>query len=184
MDSALTVFGERGFDAATVAEVARRCGLTTGAIYARWATKLELFEAVVDYASAQRMLLLIKNVDATPAQKLALLGDNLLNSERDDTRNLWIEACVSASREGAGDSAIIHAQETEARELAEIVDSGKEAGLIDPSLSTAAIVFLCQSLGLGTFLALRVQSPERPRPPDDEWSELIARIISAIGPAS
>ncbi len=178
------VFGERGFEAATVSEVARRCGLTSGAIYARWPSKSEMFESVVEHASAQRMLLLIKSVNATPAEKLALLGDNLLNSGRDETRNLWIEACVSASREGTGDAAIVHAQEIEAEELVEIVDAGKEAGLIDPSLSTAAIVLLCQSLGLGSFLALRVQSPERPRPSDDEWSELIARIISAIGPAN
>ncbi|MYA26111.1 MAG: TetR/AcrR family transcriptional regulator [Acidimicrobiales bacterium] len=182
LDAATAVFGERGFEAATVSEVARRCGMTSGAVYARWLSKHELFEAVVEHASAQRMLLLIKSVDATPAEKLALLGTNLLNTGRDDTRNLWIEACVSASREGTSDAAIVHAQEVEARELVEIVDAGKEAGLIDPSLSTAAIVLLCQSLGLGSFLALRVQSPERPQPDDDEWAALVARLISAIGP--
>jgi len=184
LDAAMAVFGERGYEAATVSAVARRCGMTSGAIYARWPNKQELFEAVVEHASAQRMLLLIKSVDATPAEKLALLGANLLNTGRDDTRNLWIEACVSASREGAKDAAIVHAQEVEATELVEIVDAGKEAGLIDPSLSTAAIVLLCQALGLGSFLALRVQSPERPQPPDDEWSALVARLISAIGPTS
>ena len=184
LNAAMAVFGERGYEAATVSAVARRCGMTSGAIYARWPNKQELFEAVVEHASAQRMLLLIKSVDATPAEKLALLGANLLNTGRDDTRNLWIEACVSASREGAKDAAIVHAQEVEASELVEIVDAGKEAGLIDPSLSTAAIVLLCQALGLGSFLALRVQSPERPQPPDDEWSALVARLISAIGPIS
>lgn len=184
LDAAMAVFGERGYEAATVSAVARRCGMTSGAIYARWPNKQELFEAVVEHASAQRMLLLIKSVDATPAEKLALLGANLLNTGRDDTRNLWIEACVSASREGAKDAAIVHAQEVEATELVEIVDAGKEAGLIDPSLSTAAIVLLCQALGLGSFLALRVQSPERPQPPDDEWSALVARLISAIGPTT
>lgn len=184
LDAAMAVFGERGYEAATVSAVARRCGMTSGAIYARWPNKQELFEAVVEHASAQRMLLLIKSVDATPAEKLALLGANLLNTGRDDTRNLWIEACVSASREGAKDAAIVHAQEVEASELVEIVDAGKEAGLIDPALSTAAIVLLCQALGLGSFLALRVQSPERPQPPDDEWSALVARLISAIGPTT
>ena len=184
LNAAMAVFGERGFEAATVSAVARRCGMTSGAIYARWPNKHELFEAVVEHASAQRMLLLIKSVDATPAEKLALLGSNLLNTGRDDTRSLCIEACVSASREGAKDAAIVHAQEVEARELVEIVDAGKEAGLIDPTLSTAAIVLLCQSLGLGSFLALRVQSQERPPPPDDEWSALMARLISAIGPTT
>lgn len=176
------MFGERGFDAATVADVARRCGLTTGAIYARWATKRELFEAVIEHASAQRMLLLIKSVDATPAEKLSLLGANLLTTSRDDTRSLWLEACVSGGRGGPGRSEIVHAQEVEAEELAEIVTAAKDSGVIDPSLSTDAIVFLCQSLGLGTYMAMQVQTPERPRPPDDEWSKIVARLIAAIGP--
>ena len=35
LDAATAVFGERGFEAATVSEVARRCGMTSGAVYAR-----------------------------------------------------------------------------------------------------------------------------------------------------
>ena len=176
------MFGERGFDAATVSDVARRCGLTTGAIYARWATKRELFEAVIEHASSQRMLLLIKSVDATPAEKLALLGANLLTTSRNDTRALWLEACMSGGRDGPGRSEIVRAQDIEAEELVEIVTAAKESGIIDPSLSTDAIVFLCQSLGLGTDLAMRVQGPERPRPPDEEWAKIIARLIDAFGP--
>lgn len=182
LDSAVTVFGERGFEAATVSEIARNCGLTTGAIYARWASKRDMFIATVEHASAQRMLLLIKNLDASSEAKLSMLGANLLTDSRDLTRNLWIEACVSGSRDPSLHSAIAQAQETEAVELAEIVDAGKAEGTIDPSLSTEAVVFLCQSLGLGTYLALRSKVPERPQPDDDSWNAVVARLIESLQP--
>ena len=182
LDSAVTVFGDRGFDAATVSEIARGCDLTTGAIYARWASKREMFIATVEHASAQRMLLLIKNLESTTAEKLSMLGTNLLTDARDQTRNLWIEACVAGSRDESLQGAIAQAQETKAVELAEIVEAGKAEGVIDPSLSTDAVVFLCQSLGLGTYLALRSQAPERPRPDDDEWNPLMARLIDSLRP--
>ena len=182
LDSAIIVFGERGFDAATVAEIARNCGLTTGAIYARWASKSEMFIATVEHASAQRMLLLIKDMWATTAEKFSMLGANLLTDARDQTRNLWIEACVAGGRNESLHGAIAQAQETEAVELTEIVEAGKAEGDIDPSLSTDAVVFLCQSLGLGTYLALRSQAPERPRPGDDEWNPLMARLIESLRP--
>ena len=182
LDSALTVFGERGFEAATVSEIARNCGLTTGAIYARWASKREMFVTTVEYASDQRMLLLIKNLEATTAEKLSMLSSNLLTASRDRTRNLWMEACVTGGRDTLVHGAISEAQETEAVELTEIVEVGKAEGSIDPSLSTDAVVFLCQALGLGTYLALRAQVPERPRPEDDDWSALMNRLIESLRP--
>ncbi|WP_420622683.1 TetR/AcrR family transcriptional regulator [Candidatus Poriferisodalis sp.] len=182
LNSAITVFSERGFESATVSDIARTCGLTTGAIYARWPTKRELFTAVIEHTSAQRMLLLIKDAEATTAEKLTMLGATLFISTRDDTRNLWIEACVSASREPSLHPAVAQCQEAEAGDLAEIVAEGKASGVIDPSLSTDAVVFLCQSLSLGTYLAMRVQAEERGRPTDDDWSEIVARLIRAIRP--
>lgn len=182
LESATTVFGQRGFEAATVSEIARNCGLTTGAIYARWASKREMFIATVEYASSQRMLLLIKDLEATTAEKLSMLSANLLTDARDQTRNLWIEACVSGGRDASLHSSIAHAQEIEAVELTEIVEAGKTEGAIDPSLNTDAVVFLCQSLGLGTYLALRSQVPERPRPDDDVWNPLMTRLIESLRP--
>ena len=184
LDAATAVFGERGFEAATVSEVARRCGMTSGAVYARWPNKRELFLAVIEHTSAQRMLLLIKQAEAAADDKLEMLGANLLTSTRDEMRNLWIEACVSASRDPSVHPTVAGCMELEAGDLTEIVEDGKATGVIDPALSTAAIVFLCQSLGLGTYLALRVQSPERPQLSSDDWSAVVDRLITAVAPRS
>ena len=52
LDAAVTEIAERGPDRATVAAIARRAGLTTGALYARWPGKRDLLNDVRLYASA------------------------------------------------------------------------------------------------------------------------------------
>jgi AcrR family transcriptional regulator len=54
IDSAARVFLRRGFHASSLAEIARGCGLTTGAIYASFADKDELFLAVFEEDIALR----------------------------------------------------------------------------------------------------------------------------------
>jgi AcrR family transcriptional regulator len=55
LDSAAAVFMSRGFHGATLAEIARKSGLTTGAIYASFAGKDELFLAVFEEDIALRV---------------------------------------------------------------------------------------------------------------------------------
>ena len=57
---------------------------------------------------------------------------------------------------------------------------GKEAGVIDPSLSTEAIVVFCQALDLGTHLALSADSQGRSAPTEKQWLALMERIIEAV----
>ena len=45
--AAAAVFAEKGYDGAGVAEIARRAGLTTGAIYSRFTGKAELLCAAI-----------------------------------------------------------------------------------------------------------------------------------------
>src|SRR2546429_9740403 len=48
LDAAATVFAEKGYDRAGVQEIARRAGLTTGAIYGRFRGKAELLQAAIE----------------------------------------------------------------------------------------------------------------------------------------
>ena len=42
IDAAAEVFAERGYDGAGVAEIARRAGVTTGAIYSRYLSVIHI----------------------------------------------------------------------------------------------------------------------------------------------
>jgi AcrR family transcriptional regulator len=65
LDAAGVVFARRGFEAATVQEIADEAGRTTGAIYTHFATKADLFLALLDQ-DQQRRLATFEEFAATP----------------------------------------------------------------------------------------------------------------------
>ena len=52
LDGALHAFAERGFDGASIGYICERAGLTTGAFYGNFASKQELFFALLDLRAA------------------------------------------------------------------------------------------------------------------------------------
>lgn len=47
LEAARTLFAERGYDAATIRDIAKGAGMSTGAVFANFQDKSELFEAVL-----------------------------------------------------------------------------------------------------------------------------------------
>ncbi|WP_323671223.1 TetR/AcrR family transcriptional regulator [Candidatus Poriferisodalis multihospitum] len=182
LDSAINTFGDRGFQAASVAEIARGADTTADAVYARWSDKQELFDAAFREVVERRMLLLIKNAPVLATSKLAMLGDSLLTAQRDSTRNMWIEACTQAMRDEDWRPVLSESLDVEALEISEIVEDAKNAGDIDEDLSTTAIVFLCQALGLGSHLVARSLASHRYEPAADDWSYFVGRLIRGLAP--
>ncbi len=179
------VFGQKGYEAARVADIARRSGLTTGAIYARWLTKHELFLAAVEHRGLTRTEVVSGQADLSATRKLAELGGGLLGGDNGDdaARNLMLEACVMARRDSSLSAEVAQSLDVEAAVLAEVVEQGKAAGDIDADLSTEAIVFACQALGLGARLAAAAAPREIGLPSLDDWRELMTRFVESIGPS-
>ena len=183
LDAAAQVFGEKGYEAGRVADIARRSGLTTGAIYSRWLTKRELFLAAVEHRGLTRTEVVSGQADLSATDKLATLGGGLLGSDEAEARNLMLEACVMARRDSSLSADVGQSLDVEAAVLAEVVEQGKAAGEIDEALSTAAIVFACQALGLGARLAAAAEPRDIGLPSADDWQELMTRFAESIGPS-
>ena len=183
LKAAVEVFGEYGYEAARVYEVARRCGLSTGAVYARWPTKSDLFVDVVRHVTSQRSEMLVDNVELSTAERFALLDQNLLSLDGDSLRDLMLEASVVVRRDRDLQTRISPSLADEAGALSAMVAEGKSSGVIDASLSTEAVVLLYQSLGLGTRIAQSTGSTDQPRPTTEQWESLMERIIEAVGPS-
>lgn len=47
MDAARSLFTERGYEAATIRDIARHAGMSTGAVFANFTDKADLFEAIL-----------------------------------------------------------------------------------------------------------------------------------------
>lgn len=181
LDAAIEVFTERGFDKAGVAEIARRAGVTTGAIYSRWAGKREMLVDAVDVVMSHHLLHLLGGSALSAPDVLASLGADLVVNEHDSSRALMLEAFVIARRDAEFGAMLDRRLDDEEGRLHTIVASGQTDGFIDPDLSVEAIVALCQAVGLG-FAMRRVVN--RPQPPADEWNTLIERLITAAAPAA
>lgn len=182
--AAIEVFAEKGYDGAGVAEIARRAGLSTGAIYSRFTGKAELLaEAIAAVGGDELDRLFARAVDGTPlTDVLAAIGSHLVTDEGSMlSRSLLLEAFTAARRDPEVAVLLRSALELRATQLGVLIDDAKAAGLVDPALDTAAVVHFAHAIGLGFVLFGAVGADN---PAVGAWDELIARLLAAVRPAT
>lgn len=103
LQAAEGVFAEKGIQSATLDDIAAAAGLTKGAIYSNFASKQELFAALMEEHVAERMRRTaeIFEQSATTDEAIQDVGDKLLEFVQTDAtwQRLLIEYAVHASRE-------------------------------------------------------------------------------------
>ncbi len=178
LHAAAEVFAEMGYERAGVAEIARRAGVTTGAIYSRYTGKAELLLDAVDHHVPNQIeqLLRSENHDGTATDVLASLGGHLLD-DLPSGYGLFLEAIVAGRRDPGLAAAIRRRVEDEDARLAKLVDEATTDGLFDPDLDRFATVRLAHAIGFGMTLT-RSMGLEMPAP--DAWTALIDRVIAAV----
>ena len=72
---------------------------------------------------------------------------------------LMLEALVMARRDPAFRTTLRDRMADEESHLATLIDNGKDAGIIDPTLSTRAILTLCQAISLGFVVMGAIEKP-------------------------
>ena len=180
IEAAAEVFAERGYDGAGVAEIARRAGVTTGAIYSRYRGKAELLFEALDYALENHLDgILASSQHDTPADILLSLGSSLLNNHGDQDA-LLLEAVVASRRDSELSEMLRRRFEDQGMRLAKIIEEAKSDGLFDPTIDTKAIVTFALSINLG-FAIFRTM--DTPIPESHEWQVVIDRVISSALPA-
>ena len=141
LDSAVGVFAHRGFAGARVGEIARRAGLTTGAIYARWTSKADLLAAAVAHAFDETLPAQTHTrrdpAPKSPHDLIAMLGVGI--ADAGEARDVIIQAAASASVSDAVAASLAEFLNNEARHLGRVVEAAKDAALIDPEYDTAAL---------------------------------------------
>jgi len=77
LDAALEVFSELGFENAQLDQVAARAGCSRGAIYAQYASKEEVFLALIQHRIHTRFRTMFDNIEAEPAtaKRLPIMRD-------------------------------------------------------------------------------------------------------------
>jgi AcrR family transcriptional regulator len=99
VDAAATVFARKGYQAASVAEIAAEVGYTVGAIYSNFPGKRALFEAVFAQKADEQFALATSLVGS--ANDLEEIARRLLDQNANQQRwwLLWLEAVIEAQRD-------------------------------------------------------------------------------------
>jgi AcrR family transcriptional regulator len=178
--AAAEVFAEKGYEGAGVQEIARRAGLTTGAIYSRFSGKAELLaEAIRDEASPELdALFATTDPEGQAADLLRRAGAHLISRRPGRKEGLLLEAFVAARRDPELRASLRSHLQARSATFARLVDFAKKHGDIDPTLDTDAVVHFCQAVGLGFLL---YEAVEADRPDPTAWTALIERLVESLG---
>ena len=181
LDAAIDVFREKGYDGTGVQEIARRAGLTTGAIYANFRGKADLLFSAIGARSGPEFdeLLRSNRVSLNAGELLAELGSHLL--DRDDPADaqggLLIEAIVASRRDRQVADLVRGLIDQRLEALSGLVERARGEGSVGGGVGTDALSRFCLVLALGSLLYTSVGLEE---PADDEWSSLIRRFVASL----
>jgi AcrR family transcriptional regulator len=183
LDGAQTVFARRGFHRASVDEIAREAGATTGALYANFAGKEDLFLALLDETLADdvRAYSEASGAGTTPAEQARAGADRWMQvlSERPEYFPLFMEFWAYAIREPRVRERF--AERLAAMRLAtgRIVSAGARAQGIELSDEhTEVLGTFVNALGNGLALE-RLADPQAV--PDGLFGDLLALVFSGFG---
>ena len=184
LEAAAAEFVERGYDTAVVSNIARRAGVTTGAVYARWANKNDLMVAALDHMLEQilpdRRMAQFGLNDLPVSELLPAWGASLLRP--DAAKDVSAQIFGSARNNPAVQASLQRFLVEQEVQLCRLVEQGKDDGIFDSELDTATLVLLIQAVGVGTHLLLGAGREDRQLPSDDDWRALLVRIMASVHP--
>lgn len=164
LEAAFEEFSSQGYEATTVAQVAARAGVTTGAVYAHFRGKLELLAETLGLERVSGFWRAVSVASTMSWPEAAeYLSDRLSNRGDMRAMTILLDVIVVARRDPEVAAALrqplgefIHAMEKAA-------EVGAAAGLIDPPLgpSDLARVFTVIYFGLLIFDALEEPVPSK-----------------------
>ena len=177
--AAAEVFAEKGYEGAGVAEIARRAGYTTGAIYGRFAGKAQLLLAAIEARSDSELDELFNEhrFEGKVTDILTTVGSHLVKDQMGPESALLLEAFVAARRDPEVRRLMQGALDLRGDRLADLVAEAQATGAIDPALDAEAVVRFCHAVGFG-FLLFRAVDLDLPEA--GPWEDLIARLVDAL----
>jgi AcrR family transcriptional regulator len=180
VQAAAEVFAEKGYDRAGVQEIARRAGLTTGAIYGRFTGKAELLLEAIDSKAEDEFdeLFSQHRFEGRATDILSTVGAHLVTHDDGDRgHDLLLEAIVTARRDPEVAAKLGARVDHRAALLGDLIEEAKLDGSVGDDLDTLALVRFCHAVSLG-FLCL--EALDLDLPDETPWAHLIERLVGAL----
>jgi AcrR family transcriptional regulator len=164
IEAALEEFSTRGYEEATVAGIAERAGVTTGALYAHFAGKLDLLLATVGLASIDDILRSSGELASLPWSEASKAITRSMAARPDRRRLLLLDVIVVARRDPRIARILRGGIRDYLRAMTTANDDAVALGVIDPALSTEDLARVMALLTMGklVFGALEEAPPSDP----------------------
>lgn len=177
LDAAARLFERKGYEGATVAEIAREAGVTSGAIYAHYPSKAELLvDALRVHSERATASVLPPGTTADVPTLLSALGRRLDTRELEVTA-LLVEALLAARRDAELAQVLAAALGRRERNMAALIAEGQQAGRLVGDMSPDAAARFALMLSLGSML---VRSLDMPVTDSSDWSTFIDRLVDGF----
>jgi AcrR family transcriptional regulator len=175
LDSAARVFARRGLHAASVEQVAEEAGLTKGAVYSNFASKEELFLAMLAerYAERVRELRAIAGAAQTPEATMAAGGADFAAALDADPEwpALYVEAWAHAVRHPEFAARLIEHHRALRDELAAI--GAEQAAAFQAPFEPQRLAAMLLALGNGYAMEHRLD-------PDAVPAEVMSQLLAVF----
>ena len=187
VEAAARVFGLKGYDGASIADITDEAGLSLGSVYTHFQSKAELFVAVVrEYGRQDYLDLIGLKLTADVADVSTLVGDVIefltlvgtsFASRPPADAPILVEAIMASKRDPeVSDLITTWILEVEGL-IASAIASDQESGSVDSGVDAAALARFTTFVDLGARLAGVM---DLPAVNEDGWSALINHLIASI----
>ena len=160
------VFGEKGYRQATMDDVARKLGVSKGALYLYFASKEELFAEICrsEPLAFKEILYSSFTEDKQPLESAGIFFDNMLKRYGSES-GLTFEIFSEASHNQALRKILKKTQDDYAKTLLNYLEEGRKNGFIDKELDleplTYALIGLWNGIETLTVMGLPVADAKR-----------------------
>jgi AcrR family transcriptional regulator len=175
LDAAVAEFASKGYEAATVAGIARRAGVTTGAVYAHFRSKLELLLEAVGLHTADTFVRRALGIAKRPVHEMShSLARGLVGAPIVQRDLLLIDAIVRARRDPQVARTYRRVVEAHVEGFVHTARLGTESGRIDPVLELDELARLVVALAFGVMV---LRALEQAPPSDETGARLVEQLL-------
>jgi AcrR family transcriptional regulator len=184
LDAAGRVFARQGYVSTSVDEVAGEAGMTKGAVYSNFASKDDLFAAVIERHQDQRMLAIARSVDpsAPLAEQTTFAGAQFMAALDRDLVLLTLEYTLHAARHPSGHQAMRERYGRMKSAIAAVIEQ-HEAMVGDTDIGIGTVLPIEQLVVaffvIGDGIALERLS-EPGDVPDDLYGRMLAIFVRGL----
>ncbi len=177
LSAAARAFSRRGYDGASISEIASDAGLTSGAIYAHFASKAELFVATLRAYGERDLDQVLGRPPAELLEAVTSLGSSFDHPEPTEA-SLLVSAIIAARNDRQVAALIADLLADREDNFVALVEKGQAAGVITGDVSAAALSRLSLIITMGSLVvgAMELQPVDH-----GDWAAVIDRVVRAFG---